>query len=324
VSTSPESLNPQDPIIDPTASETSNAGVEPDQKAKAIDWWGEVKGTFWLILAVLGFHSFLAKPFYIPSESMLPILRVGDRLVVSKYAYGWSHVSPTIPSPTAIFKWLVLREQVDSLAYKLPEWEGRIWGSMPERGDIVIVTPPSMNQDYIKRVIGLPGDRIEIRDGVVILNGQPLKRGATVEKLIPIDANTKCPDNEYPGAAIAQPDGTRACSLPFVNETLPNGRSYDVLDVFSASTGDNYGPLTVPDNHLFLMGDNRDHSADSRFSQFNRGLGGPVPLESIGGRAEFITFSLDGTSEWRNPLTWFSALRSGRSFISLAPQKDEQ
>ncbi|MFM7027753.1 MAG: signal peptidase I [Chakrabartia sp.] len=286
-----------------------------------VNWLEEIRGAALLLLAVLGFHSFIAKPFYIPSESMMPTLMVGDRLVVNKFAYGWSHVSPTIPSIPAIFRWLVLREPVESLAVQLPDWKGRIWGSTPERGDVVILTPPGTNTDYIKRVIGLPGDRIEVRGGQVILNGQAVRQQRMGDKLFAVDANTPCGPEDYPGRRIAKPDGTLWCKLPVVRETLPNGRSYDTLDTDPNAIGDTYGPITVPDGQYFLMGDNRDHSADSRFPQWQRGLGGPVAWEQIGGRAEVITFSLDGSSSFWNPLSWFSALRSGRAFTSLAPAK---
>ncbi len=263
-----------------------------------IDWWAEIKGVFWLILAVLCFHSFVAKPFYIPSESMMPGLLKGDRLVVSKFPYGWSFVSPTF--------------------HLLPFMKGRIWGSLPERGDVVIASPPGVKQDYIKRVIGLPGDRIEVKEGIVILNNVPVQRAAMVLRDIPVDANMTCPDTDYQGALVQGPGGALTCRLPVYRETLPNGRSYDTIDVGQKPEGDNFGPITVPDEHVFLMGDNRDNSADSRFPVWRGGLGGPVPWENIGGRAEFITFSLDGTSSWWNPISWFTALRGGRAGSSLS------
>lgn len=285
------------------------------------DWWAEVKGVFWLLLIVLGFHSFIAKPFYIPSESMLPGLQVGDRLVVSKFAYGWSFVSPTIPDPVAIFRNLVLREPVESWSVKVPFVSGRVLGSLPQRGDVVIVTPPGTRTDYIKRVIGLPGDRLEVRGGAVILNGVPVRRGRATDTLIPVDANTPCSAVEYPGARVTLPDGRAACRLPTVTETLPNGRSYPTIDLERGSQGDDYPPVTIPAGHVFLMGDNRDRSADSRFGLGDeQGLGGPVPYENIGGRAEFVTFSLDGTATW-NPLTWWGSLRGGRAGASLHPDE---
>ena len=287
--------------------------------APRVDWRGEVRGLVWLILAVLGFHSFIAKPFYIPSESMLPGLEVGDHLVVNKFAYGWSFVSPTIPDPVAIFKGLVLHEEESSWTVQLPFVHGRLWGKLPERGDIAIVTPPGTNNDYIKRVIGLPGDRLEVREGAVFLNGVAVKRGPLHYKTLPVDDNTQCSAADYPGALVRLPDGHESCRLPIVTETLPGGRRYDTVELgYFAFSGDDYGPITIPAGHVFLMGDNRDHSADSRYSAAQNGLGGAVPWEQLGGRAEFITFSLDGSTRW-NPLTWFGAFRGGRAGTSLHP-----
>ena len=271
------------------------------------NWLHEAYSIFWLIAAVLGFHSFIAKPFYIPSESMVPGLRVGDRLVVSKFAYGWSFVSPTVPNPAAIFKSLVLRESVPSWSVQFAPSKGRLFGSLPERGDVVIVTPPGKSEDYIKRVIGLPGDRLEVRGGVVILNGKPVKRVDKGYLRIPVDANQPCADSEYPGALTRDSMGNSWCQLPVFRETLPNGRSYDTIDLGYDWRVDNFAPITIPANHVFLMGDNRDRSADSRVPLENRGLGGAIPYENLGGRAEFITFSFDGN--------W--GLRGDRSGTSL-------
>ena len=308
-------------MSDRMAEELRLTGEPPARKVRArhrSDWWGEIKGIFWLVMAVLGFHSFVAKPFYIPSESMLPGLMVGDRLVVSKFVYGWSFVSPTVPNPVAIFNSLVLGKYEETWSVEVPFRPGRLWGRMPARGDVVIVTPPGRNSDYIKRVIGLPGDRLQVRGGVVILNGVAVARGRTRFVDLPVDANATCP-SDYPGAKINRADGAVVCHLPVVTETLPNGRRYDTVDLQPDSQGDNFSPVTIPANHVFLMGDNRDRSADSRFSIANQGLGGPVPWENIGGRAEFITFSVNGDATW-NPLTWWGSLRSGRAGTSLHPQ----
>ena len=286
---------------------------------KAQTWWDEVKGIGWLVLAVLGFHSFIAKPFYIPSESMLPGLLVGDRLVVTKYPYGWSFISPTIPNPAAIFRSLVLRQPEESWGVQLPFVSGRLFGRLPERGDVVIVTPPGRNTDYIKRLIGLPGDRLQVRGGILYINGHAVQRGPIHDKMVPVDANATCAD--YPGALEQGRDGKDYCRLPLVTETLPNGRRYDTVEL-GWSQGDDYGPITIPAGHVFLMGDNRDRSSDSRFplAPPDLGLGGAVPVEYVGGRAEFITFSLDGNATW-NPLTWWGALRSGRAGNSLHPEE---
>ncbi|WP_019515267.1 signal peptidase I [Sphingomonas sp. Mn802worker] len=303
--------------------DTASKGKEPAARA-GFDWWSEAKGLFWLVLAVLGFHSFIAKPFYIPSESMLPGLMVGDRLVVSKFAYGWSFVSPTIPDPFAIVGDLVLHKPVESWSVQLPFIPGRIWGSLPERGDVVIVTPPGSSSDYIKRVIGLPGDTLEVRGGVVFLNGVAVPRGPLHFRDLAVDANATCDPLQYPGARRVLADGRTVCHLPIVTETLPNGRRYDTVDLQPDSPGDDYGPVRVPASRVFLMGDNRDRSADSRFALggFEHGLGGPVPVENLGGRAEFITFSVDGRATL-NPLTWWSALRAGRAGTSLHPERTQ-
>ena len=280
----------------PEASADASAAPVADKKEESA-LWREIKGLLWVLVAVLLFHSFVAKPFYIPSESMMPGLLKGDRLVVTKYPYGWSWVSPSF--------------------HVFPHWQGRLLGKMPERGDTVIVTPPGQSDDYIKRVIGLPGDTIEVRSGRLIINGKPVTSVRRPPVLVPVDDNVPC-GIEFSGFQVMQPDGKLYCRLPIVRETLPNGVTYDTIDL-GQSPGDDYGPVKVPADHLFLMGDNRDRSADSRFSLGppENGLGGPVPWENIGGRAEFITFSHDGTTELLNPLSWFRALRSGRAGDSL-------
>jgi signal peptidase I len=286
-------------VLSDTLPEASAETPAEKKEDKGSALWREIKGLLWVLLAVLAFHSFIAKPFYIPSESMMPGLLTGDRLVVTKYPYGWSWVSPSF--------------------HIFPHWQGRLLGRIPERGDIVIVTPPGTRTDYIKRVIGLPGDTVQMVDGTLIINGRPVTREKRPATLVPIDVNSPCgagPDNKLLPYRAPTTDGRMVCQVPTVRETLPNGRSYDTVEL-GQSPEDNFGPVQIPPGHLWLMGDNRDDSADSRVPEGEGGLGGPVPWENIGGRAEFITFSLDGSTIWYNPLTWLRAFRPGRAGKSL-------
>lgn len=259
-------------------------------------WLGELRNLAFLLFIVFCIHSFLGKPFYIPSASMMPGLLKGDRLIVSKYPYGWSFASISF--------------------HLAPEFSGRLFGNLPKRGDIAIVEPIGVRTDYIKRVIGLPGDRIEVREGRLILNGRPIKSEILPEQQLPYDANEDCTG----GTVRMASDGKPACFVQVVRETFPDGTWFDTMDA-GISMADTFGPITVPEGHVFLMGDNRDNSSDSRFPSGapENGLGGAVPFENVGGRAEFITFSLDGTSVWYNPISWFTAMRPGRAGTSLRP-----
>lgn len=289
VPTPGESVKTEEPPVPPAETK--------ENKGSAL--WREIRGLMLVLLAVLAFHSLVAKPFYIPSESMMPGLLTGDRLVVTKYPYGWSWVSPSF--------------------HVLPPLHGRLFGRMPERGDIVIVTPPGTRTDYIKRVIGLPGDTLRMVDGTLIINGQPVKRATEAPDMVPIDVNSPCGSATDPALAdfrVRGADGKAYCRVPVVRETLPNGRTYETVEL-GRSSEDNFGPVTIPADHVWLMGDNRDDSADSRVPEWQGGLGGPVPWENLGGRAEFITFSLNGSTEWWNPISWFESLRAGRAGKSL-------
>jgi signal peptidase I len=273
----------------PAAAEPGAEIAKPEKKPT--NWWAEIKGILWLVLAVLAFHSLIAKPFYIPSESMMPGLVKGDRLAVTKYPYGWSWVSPSF--------------------HVLPAFHGRLFGSLPQRGDIVILSPPGKNEDWIKRVIGLPGDTVAVRDGQLILNGQPVRRERRPDTMIPVDANIDC-HRQF----VAEVGGKAYCKMPVYRESLPDGRAWDTIDQ-GPTPSDTYGPVKVPEGRVFVMGDNRDDSADSRVPAYEGGLDGPVPWENIGGRAEFVMYSYDGTTSLLNPISWFRALRGGRAGTSL-------
>lgn len=265
--------------------------------------WGKlIRDIAVILLLVLVIHSCVAKPFYIPSDSMMPGLRNGDRLIVSKYPYGWSYASVSF--------------------HLAPKMKGRLFGRLPRRGDIVVLEHPVTRVDYIKRVIGLPGDTIELRGGALIINGKPIKREVQPMLSIPVDANLPGPDSTLYRFVTRDAAGKMVLELPVVRETLPGGATFDTIDMGPGYATDDYGPITVPADHLFLMGDNRDGSADSRVPVAMKGLGGPVPFEAIAGRAEIISFSTDGTTEWYNPLSWVRGLRPNRAGTDLHPQRE--
>ncbi len=242
-----------------------------------------------LAIAVAIFRSFIFSPFNIPSESMLPRLQNGDYLLAAKWAYGYSAYSLPWSAPL------------------LPEH--RLLAHQPERGDVVIFKQPPLNEvDYIKRVIGLPGDTVEMRGGQVILNGQPIPKQRIEDFEIPVSPNTKCYSVQF-AAKLA--DGTDVCRYPQYRETLPGGRTYNVLDL-GPRAQDDTPPVVVPEGALFLMGDNRDNSEDSRFpAEPGRGIG-LVPQDNLVGRATVMMWSTDGSAEWLKPWTWFTAARGSR------------
>ena len=236
-------------------------------------------------------RSFVFAPFSIPSGSMLPALYIGDYVMVSKWPYGFSRYS---------FPW------------GFPSFDGRIFGGQPKRGDVVVFRAPGTNEDFVKRVIGLPGDTIAVQDGMLILNGQPVPRQQSSTFAMPISDNSPC--RVVPGATpfTGKTDaGDPACLYPVYRETLPGGRSYLVIDQVDNPRADDFPATKVPAGTLFLMGDNRDDSFDSRFPVREGGIGF-VPEENLIGRASFIFWSTDGTAENLKPWTWFTALRGGR------------
>jgi signal peptidase I len=228
---------------------------------QATGGFGEVvKVLVQALLLALVVRTFLFQPFNIPSGSMKDTLLVGDYLFVSKYAYGYSRFS---------------------LPFGLHLFDGRVWSAPPKRGDVVVFKlPRDDSTDYIKRVIGLPGDRIQVTDGVLYINGTPVKR-ERVSDYVTTDA------------------GGRTVNVPRYRETLPEGVSYDTLDLTPNGMEDNTQVFEVPPDHYFMMGDNRDNSTDSRVPPTSGGVG-YVPFENLVGRAEIIFFSVDeGARAWQ-------------------------
>ena len=244
--------------------------LEEDKK----DGWGEtIKTIIYAVLIAVVIRSFLFEPFRIPSGSMYPTLEVGDYLFVSKYTYGYSRYS--FPAGIIPFK-------------------GRIWESMPQRGDIVVFKFPVDNKtDFIKRVIGLPGDTVEVRRGRLYINNKIVERESVGKYTV--DEFVIRPENytEY-------------------TETLPKGFKHNILEVSDYEPQvDNTTKVTVPEGHIFVMGDNRDRSDDSRVSV------GFVPVENLVGKARFLFFSHNDKGAWYKPWTWPKMIRWSKIFDTL-------
>lgn len=240
-----------------------------ERRMKKIKKWSEslietAKTVGWAIVIAIIFRSFLFEPFSIPSGSMIPTLKVGDYLFVSKYAYGYSRYSfplGVIPIP------------------------GRIIASSPERGDVIVFRKPGQERvDYIKRLVGLPGDKIYVRGGILHINDQPVIRKIAPE--IERDLTSR-PAHIY-------------------TETFSEGHTHLIQEYSDSDRMDNTPPRIVPEGHYFFMGDNRDSSLDSRAGV------GFVPFENLVGRAEFIFFSYSGESRFFQIWKWPSAIRFGR------------
>lgn len=267
--------------------EVAAGSAKPAKKQSAL------KSLLLFVLAAWFLRSFIVASFNIPSGSMQPTMAIGDYLFVSKWPYGYSK---------------------QSMTFGFPPFPGRIFSSLPRRGDIAVFVGPQGN-DVVKRVIGLPGDLIAVDDGVLSINGKPVERKRLKDITVKVEPNSPCRHVTVVGPIIeSQPIGS-TCTYPAVEETLPNGVSYVTYDQVAGSDGDNFAPYLVPQGHVFMMGDNRDDSLDSRFPA-PIGMG-PVPVENLVGRAEFVFWSTDGSASWINPISWFTALRADRLFTDF-------
>ncbi|HWX51177.1 MAG TPA: signal peptidase I [Roseomonas sp.] len=242
-------------------------------------WLESIKTVVYAGLIAVGIRTVAFEPFNIPSGSMIPTLLVGDYLFVSKYAYGYSKHS--IPFSPDLF-------------------EGRIFGSLPERGDVAVFKFPRDNTtDYIKRIIGLPGDHIQMRNGRLFVNSREVPR-------------------ESMGLYTVEGDGPRM-TVRLFRETLPASPDsqpvqHRILEATDDGPYDNTPEFVVPPGHVFAMGDNRDNSLDSR--DMDRGVGF-VPLENLVGRAEMIFFSVDGSAAWWEVWDWPFTIRWSRLFQAV-------
>lgn len=228
------------------------------------------------ILLALFIRTFFFEPFNIPSGSMLPTLQIGDYLFVSKTSYGYSR---------------------HSFPFGLADFKGRVMETKPERGDVIVFKLPSNpNIDYIKRLIGLPGDRIQVKKGRLYINGKMIERE-------PVGMER-----------VAAPEGGHESIMEYI-ETLPGGVMHQIYEVSDSEALDNTEEFVVPENRYFMMGDNRDNSQDSRVQD----LVGYVPEDNLVGRAEILFFSIDETASIFKPWTWFTAIRYNRLLNRIGP-----
>jgi signal peptidase I len=237
-------------------------------KKQAGGWLESAKTIIYAALIAIGIRTVAFEPFNIPSGSMIPTLLVGDYLFVSKYSYGYSrHSMPLSPNL----------------------FSGRILGRMPERGDVAVFKlPRDTSQDYIKRIVGLPGDVMQVRRGILHINNEPVR----LERL---------------GPYVEDGDGPRM-TVQLLRELLPNARSHLIVEQTNDGPLDNTPEFRVPAGHVFAMGDNRDNSLDSRVPS----AVGMIPVENLVGRAEFIFFSVDGSARFWEVWNWPFAIRWSR------------
>jgi signal peptidase I len=247
---------------------------------------------FLLTLAILAWavRSFIFQPFSIPSGSMLPTLFIGDYVLVAKWPFGYSRYS---------------------FPFDVPPFRGRIFDRLPKRGDVVVFRHPARAEDLVKRVIGVPGDRIAMANGQLILNGQAVMRRKLKPFAMPISANSPCKMASMVIPRTVVRRNRPYCLFQAFLETLPGGPSYEVLTQLDHGPADDFPPVEVPRGRLFVMGDNRDDSLDSRYPIAEGGVA-MLPSDHVIGRALVTAWSTDGAASYFKPWTWFSSLRASR------------
>lgn len=275
-----------------TKTKAEKKAINPEEEMTLVEF---VKIFVFASLVTFFLRLIVFDPFTIPSESMLPNLMIGDYLVVSKSAYGYSKHSVPL--------------------FSADIFDGRIMESPVARGDVAVFKLPRDNKtDYIKRIVGLPGDHIQMQAGQLIVNGVAYERTRVEDFIITESDNTNCLRySEY----RVEVDGGFECHYPQYRETMPNGLSYLTLDLRPQGMADDTHTFVVPAGHYFGMGDNRDNSIDSRWPS-SQGVGF-IPFENFVGRAITVLWSTDGGSSWFMPWTWFTASRGERMFYSLTP-----
>ena len=263
-----------------------------------------IKTIVYALLIAGVFRSLFFQPFWIPSGSMKQTLLIGDFLFVNKMAYGYSYAS----CPSLIMPRFGINLDAKNICGFFDGENTRFLGGTPERGDVVVFRHPVSGRDYIKRLIGLPGDKVQLSQGQVILNGTPVPQ--TDDGVFSEVMEFQGSQRQRPRCANTPVGMGADCEKERKIETLPNGRSYPVLSI-SEQPSDNTGTFTVPEGHYFFVGDNRDNSLDSRFARGTGGVGF-VPYENLIGRADRIMFSSAGRS-----MLFFWTWRSDRYFKKI-------
>lgn len=244
-----------------------------EEKTNQSSFWETVKTVFYAVLIALFVRTVFAEPFSIPSGSMIPSLLVGDYLFVSKMSYGYSK---------------------HSLPLSMPLIKGRLFYTEPQRGDVLVFKLPSDNRtDYIKRLIGMPGDRIQVKEGRLYINGKMVERIS---------------EGEY----VLRNEKGKAIRFERYTEVLPGGFTHPIIEATDEGPFDNTEEFVVPEDHFFMMGDNRDNSLDSRSIKV-----GFIPKVNLVGRAKFLFFSNDGSANWWQVWKWPMAVRWSRLFNGI-------